>query len=58
MYFPTSWNSRNEVVPCKGLKGAKFGYTYPLPEVNYRNIYLTKLVENSKKYFKLLKQFC
>merc|ERR1739838_998177 len=33
MYFPTSWNSRNEVVPCKGLKGAKFGYTYPLPEV-------------------------
>jgi len=33
MYFPTSWNSRNEVVPCNGLKGAHFGYTYPQPEV-------------------------
>ena len=34
MYFPTSWNSRNEVVPCNGLKGAHFGYPYPQPEVN------------------------
>ena len=35
MYFPTSWNSRNEVVPCKGLKGAKFGYTKVLNLVTH-----------------------
>jgi len=28
MYFPTTWNSRNEIKPCNGLKGAHFGYKH------------------------------
>ena len=30
MYFPTTWNSRNEIKPCNGLKGAHFGFKHEL----------------------------
>ena len=33
MYFPTSWNSRTEITPTNGLKGAGFGFKYPEPEI-------------------------
>merc|ERR1712223_591909 len=32
MYFPTTWNSRNEITPCNGLKGAHFGFKHDLPD--------------------------
>ena len=32
MYFPTTWNSRNEIKPCNGLVGAHFGFQHELPD--------------------------
>merc|ERR1712241_1049789 len=32
MYFPTTWNSRNEIKPCNGLKGAHFGFKHELSD--------------------------
>ena len=28
MYFPTTWNSRNEIDPSNGLKDAHFGFIH------------------------------
>jgi len=33
MHFPTTWNSKNEITPTNGLKGAGFGFKYPEPDV-------------------------